>query len=96
VYCVLHQGDDDDGGSTHLLNVGLLQRDYTALYPRGLSSSKFQVLYNLPPFFARFSSSKFLSYLNKQDISHLRYFFCCSWDGTTNHNNAEDLVAIYA
>jgi len=25
----LHQGDD--GGSTHLWNVGLLQRDYTAL-----------------------------------------------------------------
>jgi hypothetical protein len=28
-----------DGGSTHLWNVGLLQRDYTALYPRRLSSS---------------------------------------------------------
>jgi hypothetical protein len=28
---------DDDGGSTHLRNVGLLQ-DYTALYPRKMSS----------------------------------------------------------
>jgi hypothetical protein len=27
------------GGSAHLWNVGLLQRDYTALYPRRLSSS---------------------------------------------------------
>jgi hypothetical protein len=26
----------DDGGSTHLWNVGLLQRDYTTLYPRQL------------------------------------------------------------
>jgi hypothetical protein len=35
------QGDDrpDDGGSTHLRNVGLLQRDCIALYPRRLSSS---------------------------------------------------------
>jgi hypothetical protein len=31
VYC-LHHGHDD-GGSTHLWNVGLLQLDYTALYP---------------------------------------------------------------
>jgi hypothetical protein len=29
----------DDGGSRHLLKVGLLQRDYTVLYPRRLSSS---------------------------------------------------------
>jgi hypothetical protein len=29
-----------DGGSTQLWNVGLLQRDYTALYPKKLSSSK--------------------------------------------------------
>jgi hypothetical protein len=29
----------DDGGSTHLWNVGLLQREYTELYPRKLSSS---------------------------------------------------------
>jgi hypothetical protein len=28
----------DDGGSTHLLNVGQLQRVYTALNPRRLSS----------------------------------------------------------
>jgi hypothetical protein len=28
-----------DGYSTHLWNVGLLQRDYTVLYPRRLSSS---------------------------------------------------------
>jgi hypothetical protein len=28
----------DDGGSTSLLNVGLLHRDYTALCPRKLSS----------------------------------------------------------
>jgi hypothetical protein len=32
---LLHQGGDD-GGSTHLWNFGLLQRDYTALYPRRL------------------------------------------------------------
>jgi hypothetical protein len=29
----------DDGGSAYFWNVGLLQRDYTALYSRGLSSS---------------------------------------------------------
>jgi hypothetical protein len=28
--------DPDDGGSTHLWNVGLLQQDYTAKYPRRL------------------------------------------------------------
>jgi hypothetical protein len=31
-YCLHHQGDDR--GSTHLWNVGPLQRDYTALHPR--------------------------------------------------------------
>jgi hypothetical protein len=31
----------DDGGSMYLWNVGLLQRGYTALYPRRLSSSRF-------------------------------------------------------
>jgi hypothetical protein len=36
-YCFLPQGDD--GGKTHLWNVGLLKRDYTALYQRRLSSS---------------------------------------------------------
>jgi hypothetical protein len=34
--CLHHQGGDS---STHLWNVGILQRDYTALYPRRLSSS---------------------------------------------------------
>jgi hypothetical protein len=34
----LHHHLPDDGGSTHLWNVGLLL-DYTALYPRRLSSS---------------------------------------------------------
>jgi hypothetical protein len=29
----------DDAGSTNLWNVGLFQRNYTALYPRRLSSS---------------------------------------------------------
>jgi hypothetical protein len=29
----------DDGGSTHLWNVGLLKTDYTALFTRTLSSS---------------------------------------------------------
>jgi hypothetical protein len=29
----------DDGGSAHLRNVRILQRDYAALYPRRLSSS---------------------------------------------------------
>jgi hypothetical protein len=33
-YCLHHKGDD--GGSTHLWNVGQLQRDYTALHPRRL------------------------------------------------------------
>jgi hypothetical protein len=38
-YCLHHRGDrPDDGGSTHLWNVGLLQRDYTALCPRRPSS----------------------------------------------------------
>jgi hypothetical protein len=37
VYCLHHQGDDGDG--THLWNVSIFQRDYTALYPRILSSS---------------------------------------------------------
>jgi hypothetical protein len=42
-YCLHHQGDNPHyGGSRHLWNVGLL-RDYTALYPRMLSSS-----YSLP------------------------------------------------
>jgi hypothetical protein len=36
-YCLHHR--PNDGGSKHLWNVGLLQRDYTALYPRRLSSS---------------------------------------------------------
>jgi hypothetical protein len=29
----------DNGGITHLCNVGILQRDYRALYPTKLSSS---------------------------------------------------------
>jgi len=33
-YCLHHQGDD--GGSTHLWNVGQLQLYYTALHPRRL------------------------------------------------------------
>jgi hypothetical protein len=36
-YCPHHH--PDDGGSTHLWNVGLLLRDYTALYLRRLLSS---------------------------------------------------------
>jgi hypothetical protein len=36
-YCLHNQGDD--GGNTHFRNVGLLQRDYTAVYIRMLSSS---------------------------------------------------------
>jgi hypothetical protein len=37
-YCLHKQGDRPrDGGSMHLWNVSLLQRDYTALYPRRLS-----------------------------------------------------------
>jgi hypothetical protein len=37
-YCIHYQGDDrpDDGRSMHVWNVDLLQRDYTALYPRRL------------------------------------------------------------
>jgi hypothetical protein len=38
-YCLHHQGDPPDYGSyTHLWNVGQIERDYTALYPRRLSS----------------------------------------------------------
>jgi hypothetical protein len=33
-----------DGGRKHLWNAGLLQRDYTALYPRRLSSLKITML----------------------------------------------------
>jgi hypothetical protein len=36
-YFLHHQGDN--GGDTHHWNVGLLQLDYAALYPRRLSSS---------------------------------------------------------
>jgi hypothetical protein len=43
----------EEGGSTHLWIVGLLQRDYTALYPRRLSSSNIvssrPCLHPLPP-----------------------------------------------
>jgi hypothetical protein len=35
VYCLHYH---DDGDITCLCNVGLLQQDYTALYPRSLSS----------------------------------------------------------
>jgi hypothetical protein len=34
-YC-LHHHRPDDRGSMHLWNVGLLQQDYTVLYPRRL------------------------------------------------------------
>jgi hypothetical protein len=34
VYYLHHH--PDDGGSTHLINVDLLQQDYTVLYPRKL------------------------------------------------------------
>jgi hypothetical protein len=37
-YCHQHY-HRDDAGITHLWSVSLLQRDYTALYPRTLSSS---------------------------------------------------------
>jgi hypothetical protein len=38
---------EDDGGSTHLRNVGLLQRDYTALHPRRLYTSTFSCTHQL-------------------------------------------------
>jgi hypothetical protein len=40
-YCLHHQGDHRPGdrGSTHLLNVGQLQRDYRALHLRRLCTS---------------------------------------------------------
>jgi hypothetical protein len=41
--CSLVEVDRRFRGSTHLWNVGLLQREYTALYPRWISSS-----YSLP------------------------------------------------
>jgi hypothetical protein len=44
VYCLHHQGDEPDD-SMHLRNVGQLQQDYTALYPRGLSSSTDQIVH---------------------------------------------------
>jgi hypothetical protein len=41
--CAVRQSSEqlspDDGGSSHIWNVGLLQRDYTALHPGRLSSS---------------------------------------------------------
>jgi hypothetical protein len=37
-YC-FHHHRSDDGGCTHLWNVGIIQRDYTTLYPRKLSFS---------------------------------------------------------
>jgi hypothetical protein len=38
-YCLHHQGHRlNDGGSTRFWNVTLLQRDYTAMYPKRLSS----------------------------------------------------------
>jgi hypothetical protein len=43
-YCHQYQGDGDrcdDERNLHLLNVGLFQRDYTALYPRRLPHSRF-------------------------------------------------------
>jgi hypothetical protein len=44
-YCLHHKGDfthrPDDRDSMHLWNVGLLKRDYKALYPRKLSSSSY-------------------------------------------------------
>jgi hypothetical protein len=40
----------DDGGSTHLWNVGILQRDYTVLHPKKLSSYS-------PPWEPRISQS---------------------------------------
>jgi hypothetical protein len=39
-YCLHHQGNNK--GGMHLWNVGLLLRDYAALYPRRLSSSSSQ------------------------------------------------------
>jgi hypothetical protein len=43
-YILHHQGNcPDDWSSTHLWNVGLLPQDYTALYPRKLSSSTSQL-----------------------------------------------------
>jgi hypothetical protein len=35
-YCLHYQGDDD-GGSTYLWNVGVLQVDYTSVYPRNVT-----------------------------------------------------------
>jgi hypothetical protein len=41
---ILYDAVDEDGGSMGLWNVRLLQRDYTALYPRRLSCSYFAVV----------------------------------------------------
>jgi hypothetical protein len=41
-YFLHHHHRPDDGGSTHLRNVGLLKRDYTALHLRRLQSSSFR------------------------------------------------------
>jgi hypothetical protein len=39
IYVDFVNGRPDDGGSKHLRNICLLQRDYTALHSRRLSSS---------------------------------------------------------
>jgi hypothetical protein len=36
-----YENASGDGGSTHVWNVGVLQRDYAVLYPKTLSSSDF-------------------------------------------------------
>jgi hypothetical protein len=61
----------DDRGSTHLWNVGLLQWDYTALYPRRLSSSD---VYNLC-FISHVTVWYTVSYCLKQNHIYIYFFF---------------------
>jgi hypothetical protein len=53
----------NDGDSIHLSNVGILQRDYTALYPRKLS-----------PTHERFSPYDFIFHLITFHVYPYRYF----------------------
>jgi hypothetical protein len=82
-YCFHHQGDEyimnewwmvmniyhpDDRGNTHLWNVCLLQRDYTVLYPRRLSSWSVSLFVRL------------LNVVNVQwGIATIKYIFSYMW-----------------
>jgi hypothetical protein len=77
-YCVHHQGDDD-GGSTHLWNVGQLQCDYKALHPRRLNFYKLPyATLSIILLFCQFSQSlKTYSVFLFQHPSEVSVFMWC-------------------